>query len=115
MGIRSHVVAKYVCRYAKSDVAFDFVADKIYRVLTDNHVEIFLSNNDDMNCEWEIGNAAQLQAYIEALKQLPPDDVHQHFKNTDRFDMTNQYMINVFEDWVSHQDAVSGMIHVHWF
>jgi hypothetical protein len=118
MGVRANIVKKYVCEYEGSQ-AFNYRAEEVYTMLSDNDVNIWTSGGDgDYYGQWEINcNTNALPKYIATLNELPPDEVNVYFNadNPDDTDYTNQYVMEVLKEWMQYSDPVHMVIRVHWF
>jgi hypothetical protein len=112
MGCRATIVTKYVCEYGGS--AFNWAADEVYEMLTDNDVVVGQTNEDDNYSDWDIQNPDAVQAYVDKLKKLPQDKVNKYFKkNKECQDATNGYVVVVLEEWLDH--ILDGVIKIHWW
>jgi cell fate (sporulation/competence/biofilm development) regulator YmcA (YheA/YmcA/DUF963 family) len=115
MSLTATAVKRYVCEYAPSS-AFNYAADEVYDMLTDHNVEIWQSDEYDNHCDWEINGKETLQKYVKKLKKLPPDAVNKYFKkDKDNAYVTNQYVIDVLEEWIDCYDEEDRVIRVHWY
>jgi hypothetical protein len=115
MGLTATAVKRYVCEYAPSS-AFDYAADEVYDMLTDNDVEIWQSDDFDNYCEWEINGKKTLQKLVKKLKKLPPNTVNKHFRrNKNNSYVTNKYVIEILEEWISCYDEKNKVVRVHWY
>ena len=119
MGIRAHVVKKHVCEYSGSS-NFNYEAERVWQMLTDNDVEICIGCACGCDCyygDWTINGTEPLKRYIAQIETLPPDEVNEYFdaQDADHQDYTNQSVKEILEEWVSHYDETVGMIRIHWF
>ena len=116
MGLRAKAVKEYKCVYSETS-AFNFLADELYDLLTD--FDVYIWTADDLNnyCDWEIHcDTAAFEKCIEELKTLPPDAPNEYFsEKPENADITNQYVVEVFEEWLKCKDEKDKVIRIHWF
>jgi hypothetical protein len=114
MGIRAHIVTKYVCEYGGTQ-AFNYRAEEVYDMLTDNGVHVWTSGGEgDSYGHWEVNYASgALEKYIATLKKLPPDEINSYFKHDDQ-DYTNGYVCEILEEWLRLRDPTGAVIRIHW-
>ena len=119
MGLRANVVTKYVCEYGWLS-EFGNEAVRVWKMLVENGVEIYAactcgSGDACYYGQWAINGTEALLRYIATLETLPPNEVNEYFDTADdRQDYTNQSVKEILEEWVSHCDATSGVIRIHW-
>jgi hypothetical protein len=114
MGNRAHVVKEYVCKYADG-CWFNWAANEVYEMLTDNDVEIW-RHDECIEGDWEINGTDTIEAYIAKLKQLPPDETNQYFtEDPNNAYITNAEVIDALEEWVKHCCRVDDVIRIQWF
>jgi len=118
MGLRAHAVERYVCEYSPT-ADFNYAADEIYTLLSDHDVDVWTADDFSNYCDWEIqgeDNKNALQACIDVLKKLPPDEPNKWLKENERHtDTTNADVVRVLEDWIRCYDAEDQVIRIQWF
>jgi hypothetical protein len=111
MGRRAHIVVKHEVEYGDSD--FNWKNEEIYALLSAYDVDVWSSeeNYPEGGDRWEI-EPDQLKTCIEALKELPPDAVNEHFTGEEEY--TNKAILDTLEDWAKNVTD-GGVIRIEWF
>ena len=109
MGIRAYVVSEYVCNYAnEGSCEFNYQAEQVIEVLTDNGIDIWQASETDDYSNLEIKDLKKFGELIAKLEALPPDEEHETIE-----DYTNSEVAAVFKEWAKH--VIDGVIRIRWF
>jgi predicted trehalose synthase len=113
MGRHARVVKEYVCNYADDCCNFGNAAEEVYALLSDYEIDMWQSDEFQNFCVWEIRDKERLQEIIDELRTLPPNEVNEHFKDSD--DSTNKNVADTLQAWLQYWNEEDGCIRVHWF
>ena len=113
MGIRAHIIEKYVCEFAQDTGDFNYLAEEVLEMLTDHDVKIWTADENNAYCAWEINGTKELEAYIEELEKLP-DGINEYVSNGG-YEYTNGEVAKNLKTWMKYLDPVHNVIRVRWY
>jgi len=113
----ARVITEYKIEYSDNH-DFGNSADEIYHLLSEYEVNDVWTEDEYSNyCRWEIQDVDSFKECIEALEELPPDEVNEYFedrKDPEEKKYTNGEIAKTFRQWLQYEDKEDHCIRIDW-